>query len=170
MMRHALAPKPAGATWRFDPPRWRLDDCATQRNLSEQGRQDAKRVGAELAKAGFRPTHIFTSQWCRTRETAALMELGPVQDLALLNMFFPEGTETPTAHAKEKARATRANIELERLLARHAGTGRLLLVTHSTNIGWLTRGEETKSGAMAVLKLDRRGRHKVMGTLAFNAD
>lgn len=170
MMRHALAPKPPGVSWKSDPPDWRLDDCASQRSLSEEGREQARRIGVELTKAGFRATNVFTSQWCRTRETAELLGLGPVRTMPQLNMFFPEGTENAAAHTKEKARATRANVELERLLTKHAGKGRILLVTHSGNIAWLTRGEEIKSGAMAVLKLDRRGKHRVMGTLHLGGD
>jgi hypothetical protein len=37
LMRHADAPGGVG-----DPPGFRVDDCATQRNLSEKGRADAE--------------------------------------------------------------------------------------------------------------------------------
>jgi hypothetical protein len=40
LIRHASAPGPAG-----DPADYRLDDCATQRNLSEQGRTEARTLG-----------------------------------------------------------------------------------------------------------------------------
>jgi phosphohistidine phosphatase SixA len=40
LMRHAATDPGAG-----DPPGFRLDDCATQRNLSAAGREDARRVG-----------------------------------------------------------------------------------------------------------------------------
>lgn len=38
-LRHALAPGT------FDPPGFRLDDCRTQRNLSDDGRAQARRIG-----------------------------------------------------------------------------------------------------------------------------
>ena len=43
LMRHADAPGGVG-----DPPGFRVDDCATQRNLSEKGRVDAEKIGARL--------------------------------------------------------------------------------------------------------------------------
>jgi hypothetical protein len=39
LMRHTDAPGGAG-----DPPGFRVDDCATQRNLSAKGRADAARI------------------------------------------------------------------------------------------------------------------------------
>ena len=40
LIRHASAPGPVG-----DPADYKLDDCATQRNLSEQGRAEARALG-----------------------------------------------------------------------------------------------------------------------------
>ena len=48
LMRHADAPGGAG-----DPPGFRLDDCATQRNLSEKGRADAAKIGVRLKQEGI---------------------------------------------------------------------------------------------------------------------
>ena len=47
LMRHADAPGGFG-----DPPELRVDDCATQRNLSEKGRADAAKIGAQNFRAG----------------------------------------------------------------------------------------------------------------------
>ena len=46
MMRHAQTEAGTG-----DPPGYRLSDCATQRNLSEAGRQQARALGALLQQA-----------------------------------------------------------------------------------------------------------------------
>src|SRR5260370_10747847 len=67
LMRHADAPGGAG-----DPPRFRLDDCATQRNLSARGRADAARVGARLRSEGVAGDTILRSAWCPCMHTAAL--------------------------------------------------------------------------------------------------
>src|SRR5258705_11090262 len=48
VMRHTDAPGGAG-----DPPGFRVDDCATQRNLSAKGRADAARIGARLRSEGI---------------------------------------------------------------------------------------------------------------------
>ena len=73
LMRHTEAPGGVG-----DPPGFRLDDCATQRNLSAKGRADAARIGARLRSELIAVERIVSSQWCRCMDTATLLELGPV--------------------------------------------------------------------------------------------
>ena len=51
MMRHAATQPGVG-----DPPGYRLDDCASQRNLSEQGRAQSRAIGEALRRAGPNPT------------------------------------------------------------------------------------------------------------------
>src|SRR6266496_1994862 len=62
-----------------DPPGFRVDDCATQRNLSAKGRADAARIGARLRSEGTAVERILSSPWCRCMDTATLLELGPVE-------------------------------------------------------------------------------------------
>ncbi|MFN0164057.1 MAG: histidine phosphatase family protein, partial [Burkholderiales bacterium] len=66
LIRHASAPGTG------DPPGFRLDDCATQRNLSDAGRFEARALGERLKKLGVTNAEVLTSQWCRCRETARL--------------------------------------------------------------------------------------------------
>src|SRR4051794_34222309 len=73
LMRHADAP---GAG---DPADFRVDDCATQRNLSTKGRADAARIGARLRSAGIAVDRVLSSPWCRCMDTATLLALGPVE-------------------------------------------------------------------------------------------
>jgi hypothetical protein len=56
LMRHTDAPGGAG-----DPPGFRVDDCATQRNLSAKGRADAARIGARLRSEGIAVERILSS-------------------------------------------------------------------------------------------------------------
>src|SRR5262245_63134631 len=79
-MRHSEAPGGAG-----DPPGFRPDDCATQRNLSENGRDQARRTGLTLARNNVAFDQVFTSPWCRCRETALLVIGKQAQDLAALS-------------------------------------------------------------------------------------
>ena len=65
-LRHALAPGT------FDPPNFRLGDCSTQRNLSDEGRQQARRIGAWFRAQGLTPARVRSSPWCRCVDTAAL--------------------------------------------------------------------------------------------------
>jgi hypothetical protein len=64
--RHTLAPGT------FDPPGFRLDDCATQRNLSDEGREQARRIGAWFKGRGLVPASVLSSPWCRCLDTARL--------------------------------------------------------------------------------------------------
>src|SRR5687767_13248509 len=75
MLRHALAPGIG------DPANFRLGDCATQRNLSKDGREQARRLGERLRAQDIDRARIYSSQWCRCLETAALLDLGPVAEL-----------------------------------------------------------------------------------------
>ncbi len=97
LMRHTDAPGGAG-----DPPGFRLEDCATQRNLSDKGRSDAAKIGARLKAEGIRIEKILSSPWCRCMETARLLQLGPVEaQPAFSNVFvLRDQTESLTAGAR----------------------------------------------------------------------
>lgn len=64
--RHALAPGT------FDPPQFRLGDCATQRNLNDEGRAQARRLGEWFRTRGLEPVAVRSSPWCRCIDTAQL--------------------------------------------------------------------------------------------------
>lgn len=62
---------------------WKIDDCATQRNLSEEGREDARRAGAAFRQLRIPVGEVLASRYCRTLETARLFygEPTPSADL-----------------------------------------------------------------------------------------
>ncbi len=64
--RHAYAPG------NFDPPEFRLGDCRTQRNLNDEGRDQAARLGAWFRAQGLAPAAVRSSPWCRCLDTARL--------------------------------------------------------------------------------------------------
>jgi phosphohistidine phosphatase SixA len=64
--RHALAPGT------FDPPGFRVDDCSTQRNLNDEGREQARQLGAWFKARGLVPARVRSSPWCRCVDTATL--------------------------------------------------------------------------------------------------
>jgi phosphohistidine phosphatase SixA len=64
--RHALAPGT------FDPPGFRLGDCSTQRNLNDEGRAQARRIGAWFKARALQPAAVRSSPWCRCVDTAGL--------------------------------------------------------------------------------------------------
>ena len=139
IMRHALAPG-AGDTARFA-----LDDCTTQRNLDARGRAQARAIGAAIRAAGVTVERVLASQWCRCRDTARLLELGPVDDLLALNSFF-----------RDPARADRQTAELRRFLIDLPPEQAVVLVTHFVNIRALT-GRGVASGEVLLLDIGRDG-------------
>lgn len=64
--RHALAPGT------FDPEGFRVDDCSTQRNLNDEGRAQARRIGEWFRAQGLAPARVRSSSWCRCLDTATL--------------------------------------------------------------------------------------------------
>ena len=67
MMRHALAPGTG------DPGTFRLGDCATQRNLNDEGHRQAEAIGSRFRSKGIGTSRVYSSQWCRCLETARLL-------------------------------------------------------------------------------------------------
>ena len=67
MIRHALTEAGVG-----DPQGFRLSDCTTQRNLSEEGRAHAKRIGEAFRLHRVPVDEVLASPWCRCVETASL--------------------------------------------------------------------------------------------------
>jgi phosphohistidine phosphatase SixA len=64
--RHALAPGT------YDPPGFRLGACGTQRNLDDEGRAQAQRIGAWFRARRLQPSAVRSSPWCRCLDTARL--------------------------------------------------------------------------------------------------
>src|SRR5258708_39328493 len=75
LVRHGNAPPGYG-----DPPGFKIDDCATQRNLDEKGRTQARALGEAFRRHGVPADRILSSPWCRCLETARLMAVGPVEN------------------------------------------------------------------------------------------
>ena len=67
MMRHADAPGYS------DPDGYNLSDCSTQRNLGEAGKTQAQMIGQWLKTQGIESAQVFSSPWCRCKDTAALL-------------------------------------------------------------------------------------------------
>ncbi|SOZ36871.1 histidine phosphatase family protein [Cupriavidus neocaledonicus] len=141
VLRHASAPGVG------DPPGFRLADCATQRNLDARGREQAARLGQSWKAAGFRPTQVWSSAWCRCQDTARLLALGPVQVQPLLNSFFGADAQRRDAQVAQLARL------IDGLDPRG---GPYLMVTHQVVITALT-GHRADSGGGVVIELPQAG-------------
>ena len=63
-IRHALAPGNG------DPENFELQNCSTQRNLDDRGIQQSKRIGLIFKKNEIKIDNIYSSEWCRCKDTA----------------------------------------------------------------------------------------------------
>lgn len=133
LIRHTITTPGAG-----DPPGMRLDDCSTQRNLTDAGRQHARRIGEEWRKRGIPVERVLSSPWCRCLETARLAFGKPEVADALSNLF-----------GRHEA-SERQVREMRALVSSHAGKGNLVLVSHGSTISALT-GISPGTGEMVVL-------------------
>lgn len=117
-LRHTLAPGTG------DPDDFDLDDCTTQRNLNDTGRSQARALGAALKQHGITIDRIYTSQWCRCRDTATLLDLGDVTPLPALNSVWLR----PQSYAQSQ------NEKLTNFIQTLPPEETVLFVTHYANI------------------------------------
>jgi len=80
-IRHAYAP--GGG----DPSNFDINDCNTQRNLSDQGREQANKIGFFFKSNNILIDKIYSSEWCRCKETA-LIAFNEFETNFFLNSFF----------------------------------------------------------------------------------
>ncbi|MCA9403067.1 MAG: histidine phosphatase family protein [Candidatus Omnitrophica bacterium] len=146
LMRHAYAPGTG------DPEHLDIQDCSTQRNLNDQGRSQAMSLGKELHRFGIHFHKIYTSQWCRCKETARLLKHDvPLEELTDLNSIWNLDRE----HVEGQTRRLR-----EFIASRPPGVP-LLFVTHQANILALT--EVGVASGQSVLIEYTDGRLQVLG-------
>jgi len=147
VMRHAVTTPGVG-----DPAGFRLDDCSTQRNLTEAGREDARRVGATFRTRDIPVGRVLSSPWCRCLETSRLA-FGTAEPWAPLGNLFDN-----RAREAEQLRA------LREIAGRRPTGGNVVLVTHGSVVFPLT-GIQPVPAELVVLTPDESGRFKVSGRL-----
>ncbi len=147
LMRHALAPGVG------DPSNFKLGDCSTQRNLSAEGREDAREIGEWLKRRDIPILRVESSRWCRARETAELLELGAVKANRNLDSLFQE--VDPISDPR--------TAKIRKRIVDHRQTqGLLVMVGHFVNISALT-GVGVESGEGVLVRANARGEIKVVG-------
>ena len=142
LIRHAVTTPGSG-----DPPGFKLDDCSTQRNLTDEGRRHARAIGEEFRKRKIPVDRVLSSPWCRCLETSNLA-FGRVdgQSTALSNLFGRHENRD------------RQVAELKKLVAQKP-KGNVVLVTHGSVVQPFT-GISPGTGEMVILS-----QGKVVGRL-----
>jgi phosphohistidine phosphatase SixA len=141
LMRHAVTTPGVG-----DPPGMSVDDCSTQRTLTEEGRRQAKRIGAAMRARSIRFDRVISSPMCRCLETAQLA-FGRVDEKQ--HIGNPRGGG--------EARETRA-------VATEARRGNTVLVSHGSII-YAVAAVHVEPGDMLVVTPRGDGTFEVRGRL-----
>ena len=149
LVRHALTTPGVG-----DPEGMKLEDCASQRNLSEEGRKEAAALGAALRARAVPVGAVVSSPWCRCLETARIalgVEAG--REAALGNLFGRRDRE-----AQQVA-------QLRGIVARKPERGNAFFFTHGSTTLALT-GVSPATAEMVILTPQPGGAFKLAGRLA----
>jgi broad specificity phosphatase PhoE len=146
-IRHSLTTPGFG-----DPPGFELANCATQRNLSDEGRAQARRMGKALRDRKVPIGEVLSSPWCRCVETAELAFGRAKTWDALSNLHARQ------QNADRQVRALRPRI------ARHQGKENLVLVAHGS-VAIALIGERPAMGEILVLRPQPPG-FEVVGKLS----
>jgi len=142
LLRHGQTESGVG-----DPPGFTLGDCKSQRNLSGDGRAQVRAMADRAKKDGIRFARVYTSQWCRCRDTAQLLaESNDLpRDWPVLNSQFAGNPTT-----------TDANQQIVALLRTSPANESWLLVTHQVNISSIT-GISPTSGEGVLVRVTSSG-------------
>jgi phosphohistidine phosphatase SixA len=147
LLRHTIAPGVG------DPENFKLNDCSTQRNLSQLGRDDAKAVGDWIKRRDIKISRVESSRWCRAKETAQLLGIGKVRLNSNLDSLF---------ESADPAKAIQTVRVKKQIVDWRNKSGLLVLVGHFINIGAVA-GVGVGSGEGVLVKADSKGRITVVG-------
>jgi phosphohistidine phosphatase SixA len=149
LVRHGLTTPGVG-----DPPGFKRGECATQRNLVDEGRREAERLGAALRAHKVPVARVLSSPWCRCIETARLaFGAEPAIDDALSNLF------DNSAHREKQI------VQFKKLVANAPKQGNLFLVTHGSTTAAFT-GINQGTAEMVIVTPESGDRYRVAGRLA----
>ena len=88
LIRHSIAPGTG------DPLNFDINDCKTQRNLSIEGIEQAKKIGEFFRKNNIPFEKVYTSEYCRCKDTAK-NAFNNFETFSGLNSTFADQSKTP---------------------------------------------------------------------------
>ena len=113
-IRHALAPGNG------DPENFNLKDCSSQRNLSQEGINQSKKIGLFFTKNKIQIDKVLSSEWCRCKDTAKYA-FNNYKTFDALNSFYD------ARFTKNKAKQIK---DLKKYISSWNSKKNLVLVTH----------------------------------------
>lgn len=139
-----------------DPANFDVENCRTQRNLSEAGRQQARRLGALFAARAAPVATVYSSRYCRALDTARLA-------FGDSNVEAMEALDSFENHPEQEEEWTRAIVDL---IGDYTDSDNMVLVTHQPNILALT-GTRAREGEAIIVAPAGDG-IETIGRIVFN--
>jgi phosphohistidine phosphatase SixA len=103
-----------------DPDNFDISNCASQRNLNEDGIEQSKRIGNFFLEKNIMIDKILSSEWCRCKQTAK-NAFKNYETKSFLNSFFSQ------KFADNKNKQIK---ELKEYIKKWNGKSNLIFVTH----------------------------------------
>jgi phosphohistidine phosphatase SixA len=153
---HVVLIQHANAPGMGDPQNFDVEDCSTQRNLSDRGRQQARRMGVLFAARAAPVERVLSSRWCRALDTAGIA----------FGQSLVEPFEPLDLLPDDKTKQAEQNAAVIEIVRGYSGSGNLVMVTHRENILALT-GMATREGEATIVSPDGEGLRAV-GRILFN--
>lgn len=139
-----------------DPPFFDIDDCTTQRQLSDRGLQQARKMGVRFAARAINISAVYSSRYCRAVDTAegafSRIEINALPFLDLLQ----ETTETEQL------------TETVKLISTFRGPGNQVIITHPENVQALTGATPRVGEALIVTAAEDEEKPRVIARLLLN--
>lgn len=132
------------------------EDCTTQRNLSERGRQQARKIGSLFAARSVPIDRVQSSRYCRAFDTGRIAFRD--NDIEKAEALDPPPADEAGAAARKEA--------MMEIIRGFTGSGNLVLITHLENITALT-GAAAREGEAVIIGERGEGLH-VLGRIVFN--
>lgn len=146
----------ANAPGTGEPANFDIENCRTQRNLSDRGRQQARRMGALFAARAAPVGQVLASRYCRTLETARLA----------FDDDEPEPWEALDPVPDDEAAAKRQVEAIAERIRDYSGSGNFILVTHAAVVTAVT-GARAREGEAVIVAPTDDGIHTI-GRIIFN--
>jgi phosphohistidine phosphatase SixA len=152
LLRHAMT---AGGS-SGEPANFDINDCKTQRNLSERGREQADRLGVLFSVRGAPTERVLSSRYCRCLETASYA----FDDLKAEVFEALDPLPVDPVAAKKQVDAIVAEVKA------FSGSGNLVMITHKEVIEQLT-GVSPREGEAVIVRADGDKLH-ALGRIVFD--
>lgn len=131
-----------------------LTNCATQRNLSEEGRSQSAAIGTVFKRHSIPVSEVISSPFCRCKESA---EIAFGKYGIDTNLYF--------AVALEKDQREQQTSVLLKLLTSKPDSGNRIVVSHTANLREATGLWPKPEGVAYVFQPTNNNKHHLLGII-----